>query len=264
MSKLSAYDKVKLVRMKERPTSLDYINLIFNTFIEFHGDRYFGDDKCIIGGIAKLGNTPVTIIAQQRGRDTKENIERNFGMPKPEGYRKSLRLMKQAEKFKRPVICFVDTPGAFCGVDAESRGQGQAIANNLFEMSSIKTPIISIIIGEGESGGALALAAGDEIWMLENSIFSVLSPEGLASILFKDAKKAKEASEIMKFTAQDLKEYGIIDGIIDEPKHGAHKDIKLTAKNIKSTLISSLNRLSKLSAYDLLQRRYNKYRNIGR
>lgn len=216
-SNLSPWDKVNLARHSGRPTTLEYIERIFEDFVELHGDRSFKDDFAIVGGIASIEGTPVTVIGHQKGRDTKENIKRNFGMPHPEGYRKALRLMKQAEKFRRPIICFIDTPGAFCGIGAEERGQGEAIAKNLMEMARLKTPIISIIIGEGGSGGALALGVGDKIYMLEHSIYSVLSPEGFAAILWKDSTKAKEAAEVMKITAQDLKSFNIIDGIIPSP-----------------------------------------------
>jgi len=261
---LTPMDKLMLSRMIERPTALDYIERIFDGFIEFHGDRYFGDDACIIGGIGKLNGMPCTIIGQQKGRNTKENIKRNFGMPNPEGYRKALRLMKQAEKFKRPVICFIDTPGAFPGKGAEERGQGEAIAKNLMEMAMLKTPIISIVIGEGGSGGALALSVGDEIWMLEHAVYSVLSPEGFASILWKDSSRVAEAADVMKITAQDLKSYNIIDKIIEEPLGGAHKDVDLMADRIKEELL-------KVNFHELMEdiectldKRYNKYRTIGK
>jgi acetyl-CoA carboxylase carboxyl transferase alpha subunit len=261
--KLSAWDKVSLVRKAERPTSLEYIENIFEGFIELHGDRYFGDDEAIVGGIAKLDGKPVTIIAQQKGRNTKENIERNFGMPNPEGYRKALRLMKQAEKFHRPVVCFIDTPGAFCGIGAEERGEGEAIARNLMSMSMLKTPVISIGIGEGGSGGALALAVSDEVWMLEHAIYSILSPEGFASILWKDSTRASEAADAMKITAQDLLKFGIIEKVIEEPEGGAQKDIKSVALDIKNNLIETFAELQNLSTDDLLEKRYNKYRKIG-
>lgn len=261
--KLSAWDKVSLVRKAERPTSLEYIENIFEGFIELHGDRYFGDDEAIVGGIAKLNGKPVTIIAQQKGRNTKENIERNFGMPNPEGYRKTLRLMKQAEKFHRSVVCFIDTPGAFCGIGAEERGEGEAIARNLMVMSLLKTPIISIGIGEGGSGGALALAVSDEVWMLEHAIYSILSPEGFASILWKDSNRASEAADAMKITAQDLLKFGIIEKVIEEPEGGAQKDIKSVALDIKNNLIETFAELQNLSTDDLLEKRYNKYRKIG-
>ncbi|GAB6151092.1 acetyl-CoA carboxylase carboxyltransferase subunit alpha [Clostridium novyi] len=260
---LSPLDKLKLSRMKDRPTALDYIDRIFNGFIELHGDRGFKDDPSIVGGIAKFNGIPVTVIGQQKGRDTKDNIKRNFGMAHPEGYRKALRLMKQAEKFKRPVICFVDTPGAFCGVGAEERGQGEAIAKNLMEMALLKTPIISIVIGEGGSGGALGLSIGDEIWMLEHSVYSVLSPEGFAAILWKDGLKVKEAAELMKITAKDLKGYNIIDRIIKEPEGGAHKDIDLMAKNIKEELLTIDFKNMQENINETLEKRYNKYRAIG-
>lgn len=259
----SAWDKVTLARLKERPTALEYINLIFQDFIEFHGDRNFSDDKSIICGIGLLNNISVTIIAQQKGRNTKENIQRNFGMPKPEGYRKAIRVMKQAEKFKRPIICFIDTPGAFCGVDAEERGQGEAIARNLLEMSRLRTPIISLVIGEGGSGGALALGVADRVLMLENSIYSILSPEGFSSILWKDASRAKEAAEVMKITSQDLKEFGVIDDIIKEPFGGAHKNLNNMAQNIKEVITNEINILRNYNMELLLQERYNKFRNIG-
>lgn len=261
--KLSAWDKVSLVRMAERPTALDYVEKIFINFTEFHGDRLYGDDEAIAGGIAMLNGQPVTVIAQQKGRNTKENIQRNFGMPNPEGYRKALRLMKQAEKFKRPVISFMDTPGAYPGIGAEERGQGEAIAKNLMEMSRLKTPIITIAIGEGGSGGALALAVADEVWMLEHAIYSILSPEGFASILWKDAARASEAASIMKITAQDLKEFGIIDKIIEEPEGGAQNDIDKISSTIKENLTVALDELKKITVDEMLQKRYNKFRKIG-
>jgi acetyl-CoA carboxylase carboxyl transferase subunit beta len=260
---LSPWGKVNMVRKMNRPTSLDYIDKIFDSFIELHGDRYFGDDSCIIGGLAFLNGAAITVIGQQRGRNLKENISRNFGMPNPEGYRKALRLMKQAEKFNRPVICFVDTPGAYCGVGAEERGQGEAIAKNLMEMAALKTPIISIVIGEGESGGALALAVADNVWMLENSIYSVLSVEGFASILWKDASRAEEAASMLKITAQDLKRFGIIDKVLKEPSGDASKDIEKMSIEIKGNLIETLCNLNKMSMDELLDNRYNKFRRIG-
>ncbi len=260
---LSPWEKTTISRMVERPTALDYIERIFEGFIEFHGDRNFGDDSAIVGGIAKLNGTPVTVIAQQKGRNTKENIKRNFGMPNPEGYRKALRLMKQAEKFKRPVICFVDTKGAFCGIGAEERGQGEAIAKNLINMAELKTPIISIIIGEGGSGGALAMAVADEVWMLQHSTYSILSPEGFASILWKDASRAKEAAGVMKITAEDLKSFGIIDKIIEEPLGGAHKDIDKMSQSLKDNIIKSVLTLKNKDISNLTQERYEKFRNMG-
>lgn len=260
---ITAWEKVELARMLGRPTALDYIERISDDFIELHGDRYFADDAAIVGGIGFIDNTPVTIVAQQKGRNTKENITRNFAMPHPEGYRKSLRLMKQAEKFKRPVICFVDTPGAFCGIGAEERGQGEAIANNLLEMMMLKVPIISIFIGEGGSGGALALGVADRIYMLENSIYSILSPEGFASILWKDSTKAKEASEVMKLTAQDLKGFSVIDEIIQEPEGGAHTDVDKMAQDIKNVIVKDLEDLKNKSIDEILDNRYNKFRMMG-
>lgn len=259
---ITPWEKVKLARMPVRPTGLDYIDRIFDNFLELHGDRYYSEDRAIVGGIAFFGNIPVTVIAQQKGRNTKENITRNFSMPHPEGYRKALRLMKQAEKFHRPVICFIDTPGAFCGLGAEERGQGEAIATNLAEMMLLKTPIISIVISEGGSGGALALGVADKVYMLENAIYSILSPEGFASILYKDATKAEQAANDMKLTAQDLLEFGIIDGIIPEPVGGAHNDFNQMAKNIKAVLEADLENLMEKPLTELMDKRYQKFRKM--
>lgn len=259
---LTPWEKVKLARMPLRPTGLDYIDHIFHNFVELHGDRYFGEDRAIVGGIAFLGNLPVTVIAQQKGRNTKENIERNFSMPHPEGYRKALRLMKQAEKFHRPIICFIDTPGAFCGLGAEERGQGEAIASNLAEMMLLKTPVLSVVISEGGSGGALALGVADRIYMLEHAVYSILSPEGFASILYKDSSKAEQAAKDMKLTAQDLMQFGIIDGIIPEPKGGAHNDFELATQNVKDVIRKDLQRLMELPIEELLEQRYQKFRQI--
>ncbi|AUM97371.1 acetyl-CoA carboxylase carboxyltransferase subunit alpha [Clostridium botulinum] len=259
----NAWQRVILARLKERPTALDYINIIFDDFIELHGDRSFSDDQSIVCGIGLLNNKSVTIIAQQKGKNIKDNIKRNFGMPKPEGYRKALRIMKQAEKFKRPIVCFIDTPGAFCGIDAEERGQGEAIARNLLEMSRLKTVTLSIVIGEGGSGGALALGVADRVIMLENSIYSILSPEGFASILWKDASKAKEAAEVMKITAEDLKEFNIIDKIIKEPAGGAHKNLDKMAETLKENIINEIEILKEYPLDILLDKRYNKFRNMG-
>lgn len=263
-TKKSAWDRLTLVRMIERPTTLDYINRIFDSFIEFHGDRCYHDDAAIVGGIALLDGVPVTVIGHQKGRNINENIKRNFGMPEPDGYRKALRLMKQAEKFNRPVILFVDTKGAHCDMEAEERGQGEAIARNLLEMSKLKTPSISLVIGEGGSGGALALAVSDQVWMLENAIYSVLSPEGFAGILWKDGSRAKEAANIMRITAKDLKEFGIIDKIIKEPYGGAHKNVDKLAADIKKALVNSLEMLSSMPIDKLIEERYNKFRNMGK
>ena len=258
-----AWNKVKIARDPNRPNAKFYINEIFDEFIELHGDRNFGDDKAIIGGIALLNNLSFTVIGICKGENTKENIKRNFGMPHPEGYRKALRLMKQAEKFKRPVICFVDTPGAFCGIGAEERGQGQAIAQNLVELMGLKVPVISIVIGEGGSGGALGLGVSDRIYMLENSVYSVISPEGCAAILYKDASRAEEAAENLKITAQSLYKLGVIDGIVEEPAGGAHRDHKCIALNLKNIILSSFSELEKISVEELVENRYNKFRKMG-
>lgn len=260
--KIKAWDRLTLARMVERPNAEDYIDLIFENFFELHGDRNYRDDKSIIGGIGLLNKIPVTIVGIQKGKNLKENMERNFGSPYPEGYRKALRLMKQAEKFKRPIICFINTSGAYCGVEAEERGQGEAIARNLMEISQITVPIISIIIGEGGSGGAIALACGDRVWALENSVYSILSPEGFASILLKDASKAQEVSEIMGITSYDLLEKGVIEKIIKEPAGGAQNDIGFVATEIKESLINELNILKNKTVRELLNERYLRYRSF--
>ena len=260
---ITAWDKVQLARQAERPKSLDYINNIFENFIELHGDRNFGDDKAIVGGIAWLEDIPVTVIGEQKGKNVKENMERNFGMPEPEGYRKALRLMKQAEKFKRPIITFIDTPGAYPGMGAEERGQGEAIATNIMEMSRLKVPIICIVIGEGSSGGALAIGVGDKIVMLENAVYSILSPEGFASILYKDSSKAKEAAENMKITAKDLKQFGIVNEIIKEPADGAQSDLERITKDIKKYLVKNIKELQELEIEELLEKRSLKYANLN-
>lgn len=257
---VDAWDKVILSRKKERPTGMDYIRELFPDFMELHGDRYFGDDPAIVGGIAEFLGIPVTVIAQCKGRNTKENIKRNFGMPSPEGYRKALRLMKQAEKFGRPVICFVDTPGAFCGMEAEERGQGEAIARNLLEMSALKTPILSVVIGEGGSGGALAMAVADQVWMLENAIYSILSPEGFASILWKDSKRAKEAAEVMKITAEDLKKLEIVDGIIQEPTEYTRENMGLVVEQLEALIGRFVTECSSIDVEVLVQKRYERFR----
>lgn len=260
--KKSAWERVQLSRMKDRPVGTDYIQALFTDFIEFHGDRYFKDDKAIIGGLARFHGMPVTVIAQAKGTTTKENIERNFGMPSPEGYRKALRLMKQAEKFGRPVICFVDTPGAFCGLEAEERGQGEAIARNLFEMSGLKVPVLSVIIGEGGSGGALAMATSDEVWMLENSIYSILSPEGFASILWKDSKRAKEAAGVMKLTAKHLKKAGIVERVISEPEHFTVHNLPEVCGQLDRYMQEFLQRQGSLSIEELTEKRYQRFRQM--
>ena len=253
----TAHERVKLARDSKRPTGLDYIRNIFDGFIELHGDRRFADDPAIVGGIAKLNNTPVTVIAVEKGHSAKERTYRNFGMPGPEGYRKALRLMKQAEKFGRPVICFVDTSGAYCGIGAEERGQGQAIAENLFEMSTLCVPMISVIIGEGGSGGALALALADRVWMLQNAVYSVISPEGCASILWKDASKADAAAASLKLTAEDAKSLGVIERILSENDIGK----KEFYDRIRILLTEELKELS--DDMDLVQNRYDRFRALG-
>lgn len=260
---LKPWDRVQMARHQERPTTLDYIEEIFTDFIEFHGDRLYGDDEAIVTGIAYYKEKPVTVIGHQRGKDTKENIRRNFGMSHPEGYRKALRHMKQANKFKRPIICFIDTKGAHPGKEAEERGQSEAIARNLVEMAGFKVPIVCIVIGEGGSGGALALSVGDHIHMLENSTYSVISPEGAAALLWKDANKAKQAAESMRITSYDLYDLGIIEKIIPEPKGGAHQNVRQQAENIDIILEQSLNFLSELPTDVLLEKRWKKYKKIG-
>lgn len=260
--KLTAWQRVELSRRKDRPVGSDYIDALFTDFVEFHGDRYFADDKAIIGGVARFHGMPVTVIAQAKGRNTKENIERNFGMPKPEGYRKALRLMKQAEKFARPVICLVDTPGAFCGLEAEERGQGEAIARNIYEMSGLKVPVVSIIIGEGGSGGALAMATADEVWMLENSIYSILSPEGFASILWKDSSKAKEAAEVMKLTAENLKAQGIVEHVFAEPETYTVQNMDSVIMQINEAIEEFLMKYGSMSEQELIRHRYERFRNM--
>ncbi|MGI9951629.1 acetyl-CoA carboxylase carboxyltransferase subunit alpha [Moorellaceae bacterium AZ2] len=260
---LSAFERVYLARMPERPGSMDYIQAIFPDFLELHGDRCFGDDPGIVGGIATLEGMPVTVIGNRRGTDAKENLQYNFGMAHPEGYRKARRLMQQAEKFGRPVITLVDTPGAYPGTGAEERGQGEAIAQNLLVMSTLRVPIITVLIGQGGSGGALALAVADRLLMLENAFFSVISPEGCASILFKDASRAREAAEALKLTARDLYNLKIIDEIIPEPMGGAHRDKISMAARIKERLLCHLKELSGLDAEELVNARWNRYRRVG-
>lgn len=256
MSK-AAYERVKLARDSNRPTGLDYIKNIFKGFIEFHGDRRYADDPAIVGGIAKLAGSPVTVIAIEKGHTAKERTYRNFGAPNPEGYRKALRLMKQAEKFGRPVICFIDTSGAYCGIGAEERGQGQAIAENLMEMSTLCVPVISVLIGEGGSGGALALAVADRVWMLQNAVYSVISPEGCASILWKDSAKAETAAASLKLTAEDAKSLGVIERILSEKEIGK----KEFYDRIRTLLIEEIDALT--NDFELVGNRYNRFRNIG-
>jgi len=262
-SNLSAAQIMYLARLHQRPTTLDYIPLVFTDFIELHGDRLFGDDLAIVGGLAKLNGEPVTVIGHQRGKDTKDNIQRFFGSPHPEGFRKALRLMQQANKFGRPIITFIDTKGAYPGDTAEARGQSEAIARNLREMALLRVPVVCVVIGEGGSGGALALGVGNRVLMLENAIYSVISPNGAASILWKDASKADMAAEAMKITARDLKSFGIIEEIIPEPKGGAHRDLAAQAESIKDVLLRHLGELSALTPEELVADRYEKFRRIG-
>ncbi|MFP3042915.1 acetyl-CoA carboxylase carboxyltransferase subunit alpha [Treponema primitia] len=260
---LTVVRRLELLRGLGRPTVNDYIPLIFREFTELHGDRYYADDPAIVGGLAYFDGKPVTVIGQVRARDIEEFKRVNFSMPHPEGYRKALRLVKQAEKFHRPVITFIDTPGAFCGIGAEERGQGEAIARNLQEFMGTKTPIIAVVLGEGGSGGALALGVCDDLAMLENSLYSVISPRGFASILWKDGEREKEAAELMKICAEDLHSFGICDRVIAEPADGARSDIKLTAKNIADYLLEAVKKYAALDTPTLLEKRYQKFRVIG-
>lgn len=257
------WERIQLSRNMKRPTTLDYIHEIFDDFIELHGDRLYGDDPAIVGGIATFQGIPVTVIGNQKGKNTKENLHRRFGMSQPEGYRKALRLMQQADKFGRPIITFINTAGAFPGKEAEERGQSEAIARNLREMAMFRVPIICFVIGEGGSGGALALGVGNRLYMLENTFYSVISPEGAASILWKDASKAKQAANSLKVTAQDLYEFGIVDDIVKEPQEGAHTDISLQSSYIQEVLSQALSTLLPLSAEELRTERFQKFRKIG-
>lgn len=254
---MSAYDKVLLARAKDRPTGMSYIENVFSAFVELHGDRRFGDDPAIVGGLAELEGMPVTVIAMEKGGDMKEKVRRNFGSPNPEGYRKALRLMKQAEKFHRPVVCFVDTSGAYCGLGAEERGQGQAIAENLLEMIDLKTPVVSILVGEGGSGGALAMAVADQVWILENAVYSVISPEGCASILWKDPKRVKDAADCLHITAQDMAELGVVEKVISE-----EEGFDCAYAQIKEELCALLPSLLALTPEELLEKRYQRFRNF--
>ena len=254
----TAWEKVEIARNPNRKTALDYIDKVFDEFLELHGDRISKDDASIVCGLAKINNQNFTVIAQQKGRNTKENIMRNFGMPNPESYRKAMRFMKQAEKFNRPIITFVDTKGAYPGIEAEEKGQGEAIARSMFEMSKLKVPVITIVIGEGSSGGALAISIANKIIMLENAIYSILSPEGYASILWKDSSRAQEAAEKMKLTAQDLYDLKIIDKIISE-QEGFGK----IAENMRKEILNEVSELSKMSQTELVEQRYSKFRQIG-
>lgn len=255
---MTAYERVKAARAKGRPTASDYIENLFTGFLEMHGDKRYADDKAVMAGIAWLEDTPVTVIGLEKGHDTKDKVARNFGSAHPEGYRKALRQMKLAEKFHRPVICFVDTSGAYCGLGAEERGQGQAIAENLMEMMALKVPVVSVLVGEGGSGGALALAVADEVWMLENAVYSVLSPEGAASIIWKDARRTEEASEFLKLTAEDLLHFGVVERVFPEG------DQQQLYADLKEQLVSTIARLKSLSEQEMLEARYQKFRRIGR
>lgn len=258
--KLEAYKRVLTARGKGRPTSKDFINHLISNFLEFHGDRRFGDDGAIVGGIGQLRDMPVTVIGIEKGHSIQDKVKRNFGSAHPEGYRKALRLMKQAEKFQRPVLCIVDTSGAYCGIEAEERGQGLAIAENLMEMMALKTPVISLLIGEGGSGGALALAVADQVWMLENSIYSVISPEGCASILWKDSEKMQEAAEYLKLTAQDLYEMGVVERVIPEK---SPKEFYKIYQLLEGMLYDAFRQAQLLSTEELLQQRYQRFREMG-
>lgn len=262
-SKISAWERVEIARSPKRRTSLDYIDVIFDEFIELHGDRNFKDDKAIVCGLARIENQNFTVIAEQKGRTTKENIERNFGMPNPESYRKAIRFMKQAEKFNRPVITFIDTKGAYPGIGAEERGQGEAIAKSMFEMARLKVPTIAIIIGEGSSGGALAIGLANKVFMLENAIYSILSPEGYSSILWKDSTRYKEAAEKMKLTAEDLYELEVIDKIIKEPNWEELVGFNKIANNLKEELLKAIYEMKELDAECIVENRYQKFRNMG-
>lgn len=262
-SKLNDWDKVSIARHPERPYALDYINEITTDFVELHGDRLFGDDSAVVGGLCRIDDKKFMVIGIQKGRTVEEKIERNFGMSNPEGYRKALRLMKMAEKFHIPVLTLIDTSGAYPGMEAEERGQGEAIARNLMEMSGLKTPIIAVVIGEGGSGGALALGVADRVYMMEHSIYSVISPEGCAAILFKDGSLAEKAAKNLKISAQNLKKLGVIDDIIPEPFGGAHKNPKCAEINLKKVVLLSISELEKIKIDTLLENRYNKFRRIG-
>lgn len=260
---LTPWQRVQLARHPERPTTLDYIQLLFTDFMEVHGDRLFGDDQAIVGGVAKLDGRPVTVIGHQKGKDTKDNIRRNFGMAHPEGYRKALRIMQQADKFGRPIICFINTSGAYPGKAAEERGQSEAIARNLREMAKFRVPIICIVIGEGGSGGALAIGVGNRVFMLENSYYSVIAPESAAAILWRDSSLGMRAAETMKITAPDLLALGVIDGIIEEPFGGAHRDLIKQASSVKAVIVEQLEQLGKMTPDELIQDRYQKFKQIG-
>ncbi len=261
---LTDWQRAQLARHPKRPYTLDYLERICERFDELHGDRRYGDDAAIVAGMGWIDGNPVMIIGQQKGRDTKQKILRNFGMPKPEGYRKALRLMKLAEKFRRPILCLIDTPGAYPGVDAEERGQAEAIARNLLEMAKLEVPVVAVVLGEGGSGGALALGVADRVLMMENAIYSVISPEGCASILWKDASQAPKAAAALKLTAPHLLELGVIDGIVKEPLGGAHSNFDAAAAALKEAIVEAFSELSELSAEELVEERYQKFARIGR
>ncbi len=262
-SNLTAWDKVLLARHPKRPYTFDYVRLIFDDYVELHGDRLFSDDKAMIGGIGVLGGQQVVFVGQQKGRDLKDRQYRNFGSAKPEGYRKAMRLMKLAEKFGRPIVCFIDTPAADCSVGAEERGISEAIARNLMEMSVLKVPVIVVILGEGGSGGALGIGVGNKILMLENAVYSVIPPEGCAAILFRDPNRKMEAAKALKITSQDALELGVVDEIVTEPLGGAHRNVEMTARSLKSSILQAIEELSKLSSEQLADQRYEKFRNMG-
>ena len=257
-----AYDIVKLARSNKRPTGLDYIQNLCGDFLELHGDRCYADDAAIVGGVGHFRGIPVTFVAIEKGHSAKERMSRFFGAPHPEGYRKALRLMRQAEKFHRPVLCFVDTSGAYCGIGAEERGQGQAIAENLMGMMSLNTPVITLLIGEGGSGGALALAVADEVWMMQNAIYSILSPEGFASILWKDGKRAPEAAEVMKLTAGDLKELGIVEEIVEEPGEFTVDTMPVVCEELRGKILRFLEKYEKMDGEELVEERYRRFRDM--
>jgi acetyl-CoA carboxylase carboxyl transferase subunit alpha len=260
---LTPWQRAQIARHPKRPHTLDFFRVLFEDFVELHGDRVFGDDKAIVGGLARFDGEPVVVMGHQKGRDTRENIARNFGMPHPEGYRKALRLMELAAKFGKPILTFIDTPGAYPGLGAEERGQGEAIARNLREMAGLGTPIVCVVTGEGGSGGALAIGVGNRVLMLEHAIYSVISPEGCAAILWGEASKAPEAAELMRVTAPDLLRLGVIDGIVPEPVGGAHRNWEETAENLRGALRGSLQELRSRSAESLVADRYEKFRKIG-
>jgi acetyl-CoA carboxylase carboxyl transferase subunit alpha len=261
--RLTPWQRVQLARHPRRPYTLDLVNLMAEDFLELHGDRVFGDDPAVVGGLARIAGRAVVLIGHQKGRDTAEKLYRNFGMPHPEGYRKSLRLMQLAERFRKPVVTLIDTPGAYPGVGAEERGQAEAVARNLREMAGLRTPIVAVITGEGGSGGALALAVADRVFMLEHAVYSVISPEGCAAILWEDARRAREAAEVLRITAADLLQLGVIDAVVPEPPGGAHRNWVAAAGTIRETVRAALDELCPLRTDELVQRRYTRFRRLG-